>query len=126
MAQKVFLTEDNKLIVETDNGRVDENNEITTVIQGTFEIDAADVVALIAILNDATIERVIGWIDLGYRVISTDEGIKKLNDDLRKSNESCKEYRNHYFALNEYIDVLKERNLFQRIFRKHEKNQEDK
>ena len=57
MNQKITLTEDNKLVIYTDNGTIQPNNEQTTTINGVFEIDADDVVKLGALINDTTFKK---------------------------------------------------------------------
>ena len=52
MAQKITLDKNNKLVIFTDNGKIDKDNNQTTEIKGTFEIEAEDVAILGALLND--------------------------------------------------------------------------
>lgn len=95
MAQKVLLTDDNKLVIKTDNGEINADNETSTEVKGTFEIEAEDVVALAALLNDATY-RATGFKNYLYGIylktfiyISKDDAIKeckKINDDLLDKN----------------------------------------
>lgn len=53
---KVYLNADNKLVVETDNAKI-EGNETTTVLKSdeTFDIDVTTVSKLLALFNDVTL-----------------------------------------------------------------------
>ena len=53
---KVYLNADNKLVVETDNAKI-EGNETTTVLKSdeTFNIDITTVSKLLALFNDVTL-----------------------------------------------------------------------
>lgn len=50
----VYLDKNNKLVVETDNGRQDSNGT-TTKIEGSFSIQAEDVVKLFALVNNTDV-----------------------------------------------------------------------
>ena len=57
MKQRIYLTSDNKVVVETDNGRI-QNGETETTVKGEFAISADDVNTLRVALNDEVLARV--------------------------------------------------------------------
>lgn len=131
MNQKITLTEDNKLVIYTDNGTIQPNNEQTTTINGVFEIDADDVVKLGALINDTTFKKELymgtffgNYVPFtkndGFKIVSNDKAI----DDCNNYNEKLKsKYDNSQKVvdkLNEQLVKLKSRNLFERIFKKYE------
>lgn len=131
MAQSITLTDDNRLVVYTDNGTIQSNNEQSTVIKGVFEIDATDVVKLGALLNDASFknELHIGTFFGNYIPFTTNESFilvsgDKAIDDCEKYNEKLKSQYDKsqevVDKLNKQLVRLKSRNIFERIFRKYE------
>lgn len=132
MAQTIKLTDENKLVVYTDNGTIQPNNEQSTVIKGVFEIDAMDVVKLGALLNDASFKKEfhIGTFLGNYIVpFSTNESFilvsgDKAIDDCEKYNEKLKSQYDKsqevVDKLNKQLVRLKSRNIFERIFKKYE------
>lgn len=89
MAQKITLDENNKLVIFTDNGKIDGDNNQTTEIKGTFEIEAENVAILGALLNDMSFARKEvcfkgDWL-FTYNIITKDDKIK----DLIKRLEAC-------------------------------------
>lgn len=131
MNQKITLTEDNKLVIYTDNGTVQPNNEQTTKINGVFEIDANDVVKLGALLNDASFKKELyfGTFFGNYIPFTSNESFiivsgDKAIDDCEKYNEKLKSQYDKsqevVDKLNKQLVKLKSRNLFERIFKKYE------
>ena len=131
MAQTITLTDDNRLVVYTDNGTIQPNNEQSTVINGVFEVDAMDVVKLGALLNNASFknELHIGTFFGNYIPFTTKESFilvsgDKAIDDCKKYNEKLKsQYEKSQDVvdkLNKQLVRLKSRNVFERIFRKYE------
>lgn len=131
MNQKITLTEDNKLVIYTDNGTIQPNNEQTTKINGVFEIDAMDVVKLGALLNDASFKKElhIGTFFGNYIPFSTNEffilvsGDKAINDCNNYNEKLKSQYDKSQEVvdkLNKQLAKLKSRNLFERIFKKYE------
>lgn len=131
MAQSITLTDDNKLVVYTDNGTIQPNNEQSTVIKGVFEVDANDVVKLGVLLNDASFKKelYIGTFLGNYIPFTTNESFilvsgDKAIDDCEKYNEKLKSQYDKsqevVDKLNKQLVRLKSRNIFERIFRKYE------
>lgn len=126
MAQTIKLTDDNRLVVYTDNGTIQPNNEQSTEIKGVFEVNASDVVKLGALLNDASFKKNLQTFFLTlstnetYMLISNDKAI----DDCKKCNEKLKSQydksQEDVDRLNKQLVRLKKRNIFERIFRKYE------
>lgn len=108
MAQKVYLNNEDKLIIETDNGRIDAENNQTTELKGKFEIDAEDLARIAAVLNDVTFEITWGQY-FGCRFISNDEAIATLQQEN-------KELKKVIYRLQELIDNHNDKCIFK--FRK--------
>lgn len=131
MNQKITLTEDNKLVIYTDNGTIQSNNEQSTVINGVFEINADDVVKLGALMNDTAFKKEIymgtffgNYVpftkDDGFKIVSNDKAIddcKKYNEKLQSQYDKSQEVVD---KLNKQLVRLKSRNIFERIFKKYE------
>lgn len=82
MAQKITLDNNNKLVIHTDNGKIDGDNNQTTEIKGTFEIEAENVAILGALLNDMSFTKKEvyfkgDWL-FTYNIITKDDKIKDL------------------------------------------------
>lgn len=131
MAQTITLTDDNRLVVYTDNGTIQSNNEQSTAIKGVFEIDATDVVKLGALLNDASFKKELHIRTFfgNYIPFTTNESFILVSGD--KAIDDCKNYneklKSQYDKSQEVVDKLnkqlvrlKSRNIFERIFRKYE------
>ena len=54
--QKVYLDENNKLVVITDNAIIDGYNKTTTSLGGEFIIDASNVAKLLSTINESNIK----------------------------------------------------------------------
>ena len=108
MAQKITLDKNNKLVIFTDNGKIDEDNNQTTEIKGTFEINAGDVAILGALLNDMSFTQKDvyykgDWL-FTYNIITKDDKIK----DLIKRLGVCSEEIKRLDELNlEYYEKIK-------------------
>lgn len=50
--QRIYLDENNKLVVETDNATIDGFNKTITNLNGNFTIDANDVAKLLSMINE--------------------------------------------------------------------------
>lgn len=119
MAQKVYFNHDDKLIIETDNGRIDADNNQTTELRGKFEIEAEDLARIAAVLNDATFEITWGH-HFGCRFISNDEAIATLQQEKKELKEQADgviEYKEkEIYRLQELIDNHNDKCIFK--FRK--------
>jgi hypothetical protein len=130
MAQTITLTDDNRLVVYTDNGTIQPNNEQSTVIKGVFEVNASDVVKLGVLLNDASFKQefqtffgnyIVPFSTNGsFTIVSKDKAIedcKKYNEKIKSQYDKSQEVVD---KLNKQLVRLKSRNIFERIFRKYE------
>lgn len=92
MSQNITLDTNNKLVIYTDNGKVDGDNIQTTEIKGTFEINAEDVAILGALLNDMSFIRkdvyLKGYWIFAYDIITKEDGIKSL---IKRIEDKCKQ-----------------------------------
>lgn len=84
MAQKVYLNNEDKLIIETDNGRIDAENNQTTELKGKFEIEANDLARIAAVLNDATFEITWNRYSIGYALTTNDDALNKMKKYIDK------------------------------------------
>lgn len=80
MAQKITLDTNNKLVIFTDNGRIDGDNNQTTEIKGTFEIEAKDVAILGALINDMTLTYTYHIFTPVFHIVSKDNVLHNLED----------------------------------------------
>lgn len=84
MAQKITLDNNNKLVIHTDNGKIDGDNIQTTEIKGIFEIEAENVAILGALLNDMTYTYRDVVIPV-FRIVSKDNVLHNLEDFYHQS-----------------------------------------
>lgn len=93
--QRIYLDEDNKLVIETNNGVIKSDGETSTKISGIFTISDEDVSKLMVLLNDCSIKggcfnlsETSGFVPVGsYVIMGKEERIKEVNDTLRKLKE---------------------------------------
>lgn len=111
--KKVYLDKNNKLVVETDNGRQDSNGT-TTKIEGSFSIQAEDVVKLFALVNNTDVvypfvgyAPVTDWFfhsDFRTMIITHDgcvmEQVNNAHKKLKEQEKTIEELRKDNFALN--------------------------
>lgn len=108
--KKVYLDKNNKLVVTTDNGRQDSNGT-TTKIEGSFSIQAEDVVKLFALVNntDVVYPFVVcaPWLfhDHSLTMIVTHDGcvmeqVKSALEKIKEQEKTIEELRKDNFALN--------------------------
>lgn len=116
---KVFLNSENKLVVLTNNGKI-EGNKTTTNISNeeTFTIDAESVSSLLALINDIDLKIDGGLYRRGhfYSVISKDE----LSKEFVKTKNEYEEVKDSFYNMREKYDSLarkiKEYNSNKKIF----------
>lgn len=100
---RVYLNDENKLVVITSNGRI-EGNKTTTEItdEEKFEIDAESISKLLVILNDVNL---MGYKLLYsksyYTVISKDEICKKLDEEIKIAKTASSDYAEAVLKLKE-------------------------
>lgn len=93
--QRIYLDEDNKLVVETDNGVIKSDGATTSEIRGDFKISNKDVSKLLVLLNDCLVKggelnlaEMSGlWPVVSYVVMGKEEFIEEINNTLRKLEE---------------------------------------
>lgn len=90
--QRVYFVDDNKLVIETNNGQI-ANAETTTILDGDFVIHAHDVAKLLAIYSEKTLKvypdccnRYLG---VRYQIVGVDDFI----DLIKKQEAELAEYR---------------------------------
>ena len=118
MEQRIYLDEYCKLVIETNNGKIDFDGT-TTEIKGDFTIDAENVAKLLALLNKNAIGRIAEihyFIEHGMRVndkfcIMQDGELAKImreqdkeNEKLHSECEELKQIRNEHTKLLLKID----------------------
>lgn len=118
MAQKIKLDENNKLVIYTDNGKIDGDNNQTTEIKGTFEIEAEDMAILGALLNDMSFTKNDvyykgDWL-FTYNIITKDDKIKDLikrlgacSEEINRLESKGKELKELYYRCRDEYDSLK-------------------
>lgn len=108
--KKVYLDKNNKLVVTTDNGRQDSNGT-TTKIEGSFSIQAEDVVKLFALVNNTDVVypfvECAPWHfhDHPLTMIVTHDGcvmeqVKSVLEKIKEQEKTIEELRKDNFALN--------------------------
>lgn len=112
----VYLDKNNKLVVETDNGRQDSNGT-TTKIEGSFSIQAEDVVKLFALVNNTDVvypfvgyAPVTDWFfhsDFRTMIVAHDgcvmEQVNNALKKLKEQEETIENLRKKNLALSERI-----------------------
>lgn len=122
--QRIFLDENDNLVVEANNGRQDANGA-SIKIEGEFTVDAEDVVKLLGIVNDVYYSYpAIKKYDISNNPFFTDYKISytlMTNDFcLQRSIERCESLSQEVRELKDKIEELK-RSLpwWRRIFKKY-------
>lgn len=122
MAQKITLDNNNKLVIYTDNGKIDGDNNQTTEIKGTFEIESENVAILGALLNDMSFIRKDvcfkgDWL-FTYNLISKDDKIKDLikrlgscSEEVKRLEDDCISLKSKYKELEELYHKCYNNNL---------------
>lgn len=87
MDQRVRITKEGQVIIETDNGII-ENGTTTSKIEGWFHICAEDVMQILIGISDGKIamaksERFYYEID-SYRIIEKDSAIKEIINEYKE------------------------------------------
>lgn len=112
----VYLDKNNKLVVKTDNGRQDSNGT-TTKIEGSFSIQAEDVVKLFALVNNTDVvypfvgyAPVTDWSffsDFRTMIVTHDgcvmEQVNNALKKLKEQEETIENLRKKNLALSERI-----------------------
>jgi hypothetical protein len=84
--QRIYLDENNKLVVETDNATIDGYNHTSTALNGEFIIQANDVAKLLSMINEANIKHKQNLYILGgdeYWVQNDSQVEKAIQDKIR-------------------------------------------
>ena len=125
MKQRVYLTSDNKLVVETDNGRI-QNGETETAVKGEFTISADDVNTLRVVLNDeivASVKEVYRgfWSEKHSFATTKDKLIIELSETHEKEKKSLDDRialhtQDIEKAHQSWVDAVKKISLWDRIF----------
>lgn len=126
---RVYLDDKNKLVVETDNGKIDGNGKTTTEIRDNeqYLIDLESIAKLMAILDDVTLKsRVYKTADCIYignmpietrqecSIISTEEAVTTIQKELDKANAEKQDWKQK-FNMNERTMRHLERESYDRI-----------
>lgn len=115
--QRIYLTDEDKLIIVTDNGK-QEKDGITTEIKGEFIVDETTAVRLFGLINNQALlyKSVIGYEKVSLYMPPTCCNIivdKKDNVDLisqlkKEIDEQNTSYRREIRNYNQELDFLKE------------------
>lgn len=97
--QRVYFVDDNKLVIETNNGKI-ADSQTTTILEGDFVIHANDVAKLLATYSEKTLKICSVWRKGGfcneYQFVGVDDFIdiiKKQEAELAKYREGLAELR---------------------------------
>ena len=93
--QRIYLDEDNKLVVETDNGVIKSDGTTTSEISGDFKISNKDVSKLLVLLNDCLVKggelnlaEMLGFLPVvSYVVMGKEECIEEIRSFIEKSKD---------------------------------------
>lgn len=115
---KVYLNADNKLVVETDNAKI-EGNETTTVLKSdeTFYIDVMTVSKLLTLLNDVTLcDTEIYRSGYYFTIISKEELAEWVESEKKRADKKDKEYRKIEGRFINLVDRVREFNSDKKVF----------
>lgn len=97
--QRVYFVDDNKLVIETNNGKI-ADAETTTILEGDFVILAHDVAKLLASYSEKTLKVCSIWrnggLGIDYQFVGADDFIdiiKQQEAELAKYREELAELR---------------------------------
>ncbi len=90
--QRVYFVDDNKLVIETNNGKI-ADAQTTTTLEGDFVMLAYDVAKLLASYSEKTLKVCSVWrngrLDVEYQLVGVDDFI----DIIKKQEAELAEYR---------------------------------
>lgn len=97
---RIYLNDENKLVVETDNGKIDGNGNATTEIRDSeqYSIDPKSIAKLMAMLNDVTTKCTFIYQNFGFcadriSIISKEEAVVTLMEALNKANAAKRDLK---------------------------------
>jgi hypothetical protein len=104
--QRIYLDEDNKLVVKTDNAIIDGYNKTITSLNGKFTIDANDVAKLLSMINETNMYcyKSIFCSEVRWFIGDEDEHTQHLDSETKLRKEIEKKYN----KLIEKIDTFNE------------------
>ena len=115
---KVYLNADNKLVVETDNAKI-EGNETTTVLKSdkTFDIDVTTVSKLLALFNDVTLcDKEMYRRGYYFTIISKEELAECVESEKKRADKKDEEYRKIERLFINLVDRVREFNSDKKVF----------
>lgn len=115
---KLYLNADNKLVVETDNGKI-EGNKTTTVLKSdeTFEVDVMTVSKLLALLNDVTLcDKEMYRRGYYFTIISKEELAECVESERLRAQKKADEYCKIEKRLIDLVDRVREFNSDKKVF----------
>lgn len=90
--QRVYFIDDNKLVIETNNGQI-ADAETTTILEGDFVILAHDVAKLLATYSGKTLKVGSVWRNGGLRIDYQFVGADDLIDIIKQQKAELAKYR---------------------------------
>lgn len=115
---KVYLNADNKLVVETDNAKI-EGNETATVLKSdeTFDIDVTTVSKLLALFNDVTLcDKEMYRRGYYFTIISKEELAECVESEKKRADKKDEEYRKIEGRFINLVDRVREFNSDKKVF----------
>lgn len=115
---RVYLNDENKLVVETDNGKI-EGDKTTTVLKSdeTFEVDVMTVSKLLALLNDVTLfDKDMYRRGYYFTIISKEELSECVERERLRAQKNADEYYKIRKRLIDLVDRVREFNSDKKVF----------
>lgn len=104
--QRIYLDDSNKLVVVTNQGRID-GNESYAIIQGEFTIYANDVAKLLSMINEKNVKC---YHDVcqyyGRYIVASENTLTKDIEKLNQELQEVKKDRDAYLRENEQLGRL--------------------
>lgn len=115
---KLYLNADNKLVVETDNGKI-EGDKATTTLKSdeTFEVDVMTVSKLLALLNDVTLcDKEMHRRGYYFTIISKEELAECVERESLRAQKNEDEYYKIKKRWIDLVDRVREFNSDKKVF----------
>ena len=117
--QRIYINEDDKLVIETDNGKI-ADNETSTKIEGVFDVDGLDVMKIKHLIDGSKFKTCVistrdenGYYSSNYfgYIVDKKEGDvfkKELNELIEEKRKLSEEFND---KLTSIFNKIKEHNL---------------
>lgn len=115
---RVYLNDENKLVVETDNGKI-EGDKTTTILKNdeTYEVDIITISKLLALLNDVTLcDEEMYHRGYYFTIISKEKLAECVEKERLRAHNNANEYHKIKKRLIDLVDRVRKFNSDKKVF----------